>query len=113
MKAHLTNELEKNEMKYQNEREINIDLNERIMELEDENNKLKDMNENMKLGEIQYDSKIKRLYDIIKEKNENLRMMKEELDSYYFKYCKETKNHETTKLILQQYKKSEKQDKNK
>ena len=113
MKAHLTNELEKNEMKYQNEREINIDLNERIMELEDENNKLKDMNENMKLGEIQYDSKIKRLYDIIKEKNENLRMMKEELDSYYFKYYKETKNHETTKLILQQYKKSEKQDKNK
>ena len=113
MKAHLTNELEKNEMKYQNEREINIDLNERIIELEDENNKLKDMNENMKLGEIQYDSKIKRLYDIIKEKNENLRMMKEELDSYYFKYYKETKNHETTKLILQQYKKSEKQDKNK
>ena len=113
MKAHLTNELEKNEMKYQNEREINIDLNERIMELEDENNKLKDMNENMKLGEIQYDSKIKRLYDIIKEKNENLRMMKEELDSYYFKYYKETKNHETTKLILQQYKKSEKQNTNK
>ena len=113
MKAHLTNELEKNEMKYQNEREINIDLNERIMELEDENNKLKDMNENMKLGEIQYDSKIKRLYDIIKEKNENLRMMKEELDSYYFKYYKETKNHETTKLILQQYKKSQKPDKNK
>ena len=113
MKAHLTNELEKNEMKYQNEREINIDLNERIMELEDENNKLKDMNENMKLGEIQYDSKIKRLYDIIKEKNENLRMMKEELDSYYNKYYKETKNHETTKLILQQYKKSEKQNKNK
>ena len=113
MKAHLTNELEKNEMKYQNEREINIDLNERIMELEDENNKLKDMNENMKLGEIQYDSKIKRLYDIIKEKNENLRMMKEELDSYYNKYYKETKNHETTKLILQQYKKCEKQNKNK
>ena len=113
MKAHLTNELEKNEMKYQNEREINIDLNERIMELEDENNKLKDMNENMKLGQIQCDSKIKRLYDIIKEKNENLRMMKEELDSYYNKYYKETKNHETTKLILQQYQKSEKQNKNK
>ena len=113
MKAHLTNELEKNEMKYQNEREINIDLNERIMELEDENNKLKDMNENMKLGQIQCDSKIKRLYDIIKEKNENLRVMKEALDSYYNKYYKETKNHETTKLILQQYKKSEKQNKNK
>ena len=108
MKAHLTSQLEKNKMNYKNEVGINIDLNEHIVELEEDINKLKNKNEEMVLNEIQLDSKIKRLNDIINEKNENLRMMKEELDSYYNKYYKETKNHETTKLILQQYKKSEK-----
>ena len=62
----------------------------------------------MKFGEIQLDSKIKRLNDIIREKNENLRMMKEELDYYYIKYKREILSHEATKVILQQYKKSEK-----
>jgi hypothetical protein len=91
MKAHLTSQLEKNQIKYKNEVGINIDLNEHIVELEEDINKLKNKNEEMVLNEIQLDSKIKRLNDIINEKNENLRMMKEELDSYYFKYYKETK----------------------
>jgi hypothetical protein len=107
MKAHLTSELEKNQMKYKNEMLINNDLNEHIVELEEDINKLKDKAEEMKIGEIELDSKIKRLYDIINEKNENIRMMREELDYYYIKYNKETKSHEATKIILQQYKKNE------
>ena len=107
MKAHLTSELEKNQMKYKNEMLINNDLNERIVELEEDINKLKNKAEEMKIGEIELDSKIKRLYDIINEKNENIRMMREELDYYYIKYNKETKSHEATKIILQQYKKNE------
>ena len=108
MKAHLTSQLEKNQIKYKNEVGINIDLNEHIVELEEDINKLKNKNEEMKFGEIQLDSKIKRLNDIIREKNENLRMMKEELDYYYIKYKREILSHEATKVILQQYKKSEK-----
>ena len=108
MKAHLTSQLEKNKMNYKNEVGINIDLNEHIVELEEDINKLKNKNEEMVLNEIQLDSKIKRLNDIINEKNENLRMMKEEMDYYYIRYKREILSHETTKVILQQYKKSEK-----
>ena len=108
MKAHLTSQLEKNQIKYKNEVGINIDLNEHIVELEEDINKLKNKNEEMVLNEIQLDSKIKRLNDIINEKNENLRMMKEEMDYYYIRYKREILSHEATKVILQQYKKSEK-----
>ena len=108
MKAHLTSQLEKNKMNYKNEVGINIDLNEHIVELEEDINKLKNKNEEMVLNEIQLDSKIKRLNDIINEKNENLRMMKEEMDYYYIRYKREILSHEATKAILQQYKKSEK-----
>ena len=108
MKAHLTSQLEKNKMNYKNELGINIDLNEHIVELEEDINKLKNKNEEMVLNEIQLDSKIKRLNDIINEKNENLRMMKEETDYYYIRYKREILSHEATKVILQQYKKSEK-----
>ena len=108
MKAHLTSQLEKNKMNYKNEVGINIDLNEHIVELEEDINKLKNKNEEMVLNEIQLDSKIKRLNDIINEKNENLRMMKEETDYYYIRYKREILSHEATKVILQQYKKSEK-----
>ena len=108
MKAHLTSQLEKNKMNYKNEVGINIDLNEHIVELEEDINILKNKNEEMVLNEIQLDSKIKRLNDIINEKNENLRMMKEEMDYYYIRYKREILSHEATKVILQQYKKSEK-----
>ena len=108
MKAHLTSQLEKNKMNYKNEVGINIDLNEHIVELEEDINKLKNKNEEMVLNEIKLDSKIKRLNDIINEKNENLRMMKEEMDYYYIRYKREILSHEATKVILQQYKKSEK-----
>ena len=113
MKAHLTSQLEKNQIKYKNEVGINIDLNEHIVELEEDINKLKDENEKMKLNEIQLNTKIKRLNDVIKEKNENLRMMEEEIDYYYIRYKKEILSHEATKVILLQYKKSEDQKLNK
>ena len=35
-------------------------------------------------------------------------MMKEEMDYYYIRYKREILSHEATKVILQQYKKSEK-----
>ena len=107
MRAHLANELEKKEAQYKNEIELNHDLNEEIIKLEENINELKEKNEEMKMQEIQYNTKINRLYDIINERNENINMMKEELDYYYMMYNKEMRNHENTKLLLLQNKKKE------
>ena len=106
MKAHLTKELEKKDVQYKNEIELNNDLNEQIINLEETINDLKNTIENMKMQEIQFNSKIKRLYDVINERNENLKMMNEELSYFYMMYNKEIKNHENTKLLLIQYQKS-------
>ena len=106
MKAHLTKELEKKDVQYKNEIELNNDLNEQIINLEETINDLKNTIENMKMQEIQFNSKIKRLYDVINERNENLKMMNEELSHFYMMYNKEIKNHENTKLLLIQYQKS-------
>ena len=59
------------------------------------------------MQEIQYNTKINRLYNIINERNENINMMKEELDYYYMMYNKEIKNHENTKLLFLQNKKKD------
>ena len=107
MKAHLNNELEKKEKQYKNEMRLNNDLNADIIKLEENINELKDKNENMKIKEIEYETKIKRLYDIINQRNENIRMMKEEFDYFYIKYNKEIKSHEATRSLLLEYKRNE------
>ena len=107
MKAHLTNELEKKEKQYKNEIELNNDLNADIIKLEENINELKNKNELMKIKEIEYETKIKRLYNIINERNENMRMLQEEFDYYYIKYNKEIKSHEATRLLLLEYKKND------
>ena len=107
MKAHLTNELEKKEKQYKNEIELNNDLNADIIKLEENINELKNKNELMKIKEIEYETKIKRLYNIINERNENMRMLQEEFDYFYIKYNKEIKSHEATRLLLLEYKKND------
>ena len=107
MKAHLTNELEKKEKQYKNEIELNNDLNADIIKLEENINELKNKNELMKIKEIEYETRIKRLYNIINERNENIRMLQEEFDYFYIKYNKEIKSHELTRLLLLEYKKND------
>ena len=104
IKAHLTNEIAKKEAQFQNEIEMNNDLNEEIIKLEGIISDLKEKNEKLKLEEVQFNSKLQRLYNIINERNEIINMMNEELNSYYLMYKKELKSHETTKLLLSQYK---------
>ena len=41
---------------------------------------------------------------MIRERNENINMLNEELNYFYMKYNKEIKDHENTKLMLQQFK---------
>ena len=104
IKAHLTNEIAKKDAQFQNEIEMNNDLNEEIIKLEGIISDLKEKNEKLKLEEVQFNSKLQRLYNIINERNEIINMMNEELNSYYLMYKKELKSHETTKLLLSQYK---------
>ena len=104
IKNHLTNELAKKDAQFLNEVEMNNDLNEEIIKLEGIISDLKEKNEKLKLEEVQFNSKLQRLYNIINERNEIINMMNEELNSYYLMYKKELKSHETTKLLLSQYK---------
>ena len=104
IRNHLNYELEKKNAQYINELEVNQELNDQIYKLEENINELKIENNTIKLNEIENNSKIKKLHMIINERNENINMLNEELNYYYIKYQKEIKEHENTKLMLQQFK---------
>ena len=108
MKHHLVNELDKKNEEFLSEKEVNKELNEKIIDLEETINKIKIENEDIKLHGIEVSSQIKKLYMIINERNENIKMLNEELNFYYIKYFKEKKEHENTKILLNQYKKNNK-----
>ena len=76
--------------------------------MEETINKIQIENEDIKLHGIEVSSQIKKLYMIINERNENIKMLNEELNFYYIKYFKEKKEHENTKILLNQYKKNNK-----
>ena len=104
IKNHLNYELDKKNAQYKNELEVNEELNDQIYKLEENINDLKNENDMIKLHEIEINSQIKKLYMIINERNENINMLNEELNYFYVKYTKEKKDHENTKILLQQYK---------
>ena len=108
MKHHLVNELDKKNEEFLSEKEVNKELNEKIIDLEETINKIKIENEDIKLHGIEVSLQIKKLYMIINERNENIKMLNEELNFYYIKYFKEKKEHENTKILLNQYKKNNK-----
>lgn len=104
IRNHLNYQLDKKNAQYQNELEVNEELNDQIYKLEENINELKDENSAIKLHEIEMNSQIKKLYMIISERNENINMINEELNYFYMKYNKEIKEHENTKIMLQQIK---------
>ena len=106
IKNHLTNELAKKDAQFLNEVEMNNDLNEEIIKLEGTITELKEKNEKLKIEEVQFNSKMQRLFNIINERNEVINMMNEEIDNYYLMYKKEIQSHQATKLLLSQYKKN-------
>ena len=106
IKNHLTNELAKKDAQFLNEVEMNNDLNEEIIKLEGTITELKEKNEKLKIKEVQFNSKMQRLFNIINERNEVINMMNEEIDNYYLMYKKEIQSHQGTKLLLAQYKKN-------
>lgn len=105
LKHHMINEFTKKNEEFLSEKEVNKELNERIINLEETINKIKIENEDIKLHGVEVSSQIKKLYMIINERNENIKMLNEELNFYYIKYIKEKKEHENTKILLNHYKK--------
>ena len=108
LKHQLVNELDKKNEEFLNEKEVNKELNEHIINLEEAINKIKIENEDIKLHEIEVSSHIKKLYMVINERNENIKMLNEELNFYYLKYLKEKKEHENIQNLLNHYKKANK-----
>ena len=105
LKHHMINEFTKKNEEFLSEKEVNKELNERIINLEETINKIKIENEDIKLHGVEVSSQIKKLYMIINERNENIKMLNEELNFYYIKYIKEKKENENTKILLNHYKK--------
>lgn len=104
IRNHLNYELDKKNAQYKNELEVNEELNDQIYKLEENVNELKNENDAIKLHEVEMNTQIKKLYMVIRERNENINMLNEELNYFYMKYNKEIKDHENTKLMLQQFK---------
>jgi hypothetical protein len=104
LKHHLVNQLDKKNEEFLSEKEANKELNEKIINMEETINKIQIENEDIKLHGIEVSSQIKKLYMIINERNENIKMLNEELNFYYIKYFNEKKEHENTKILLNHYK---------
>ena len=104
LKHHLINQLDKKNEEFLSEKEANKELNEKIINMEETLNKIQIENEDIKLHGIEVSSQIKKLYMVINERNENIKMLNEELNFYYMKYFNEKKEHENTKILLNHYK---------
>ena len=104
LKHHLVNQLDKKNEEFLSEKEANKELNEKIINMEETINKIQIENEDINLHGIEVSSQIKKLYMIINERNENIKMLNEELNFYYIKYLNEKKEHENTKILLNHYK---------
>ena len=85
------------------EKETNEVLNEKIRELEEKINNLKNEIEIEKMHEIKISSENKQLYMVINQRNENIKMLNEELNYYIIQYNKEMREHKKTKLLLLQH----------
>ena len=84
-----------------NDKDREEELNNKIIELEETIDKLKNEHEGNKRKEIETNAKIKKIKMIVNEKNENICMLNEELEWYIREYTKEKFNHNNTKNALQ------------
>ena len=84
-----------------NEKDREEELNNKINDLEDNIDKLKEEIEGNKRKEIETNAKVKKVRMIIDEKNENILMLNEELEWFRREYDKEKFNHKNTQIALQ------------
>ena len=84
-----------------NEKDKEEELNNKLHDLEETIDKLKEDQEINKRKEIETNAKVKKIKMIVNEKNENILMLNEELEWYLREYQKEKFNHNNTKAALQ------------
>lgn len=84
-----------------NEKDREEEMNNKMHDLEEIINKLKNEQEENKRKEIETNAKVKKMRMIINEKNENIYMLNEELEWYIREYQKEKFHHNNTKTALQ------------
>ena len=101
MKSLYNREIHEKIIQNANEKDREEELNNKINELEDTIDKLKEEQEGNKRIEIETNAKIKKIRMIVNEKNENILMLNEELEWYIREYQKEKFNHNNTKTALQ------------
>ena len=101
MKSLYNKEIHEKIIQNANEKDREEELNNKIIELEETIDRLKEEQEGNKRKEIETNAKVKKIRMIINEKNENILMLNEELEWYIREYQKEKFNHNNTKTALQ------------
>ena len=101
MKSLYNKEIHEKIIQNANEKDREEELNNKIIELEETIDRLKEEQEGNKRKEIETNAKVKKIRMIINEKNENILMLNEELEWYIREYQKEKFTHNNTKTALQ------------
>ena len=101
MKSLYNKEIHEKIIQNANEKDREEELNNKIIDLEETIEKLKEEQEVNKRQEIETNAKVKKIRMIINEKSENILMLNEELEWYIREYQKEKFNHNNTKTALQ------------
>ena len=101
MKSLYNKEIHEKIIQNANEKDREEELNNKIIDLEETIDKLKEEQEINKRQEIETNAKVKKIRMIINEKSENILMLNEELEWYIREYQKEKFNHNNTKTALQ------------
>ena len=101
MKSLYNKEIHEKIIQNANEKDREEELNNKIIDLEETIDKLKEEQEVNKRQEIETNAKVKKIRMIINEKSENILMLNEELEWYIREYQKEKFNHNNTKTALQ------------
>ena len=100
LKLEFNKELQDKKLEYALEKDQKEELNIKLEELKENIKELKEENDNNKRQEIENNAQILKMKIVLREKNENLMMMNEELEHYIREYEKEKYNFQNTQNSL-------------
>ena len=100
LKLEFNKELQDKKLEYALEKDQKEELNIKLEELKENIKELKEENDNNKRQEIENNAQILKMKIVLREKNERLMMMNEELEHYIREYEKEKYNFQNTQNSL-------------
>ena len=100
LKLEFNKELQDKKLEYALEKDQKEELNIKLEELKENIKELKEENDNNKRQEIENNAQILKMKIVLREKNERLMMMNEELEQYIREYEKEKYNYQNTQNSL-------------